>query len=85
MSLYDNMDMMRERITAQGKRQFEASIMGLKFMMLPVDRALGVDPGFRTHVDFYNRNRRQFRIDCVRAWTKLTELGCEGVLGDKVE
>ena len=49
-------------------------------MMLPTDMALGWDPKYREIVQFYNRNRRAFKVDACKAWIRLTELGCEGLL-----
>jgi cytochrome c peroxidase len=50
------------------------------FMMLPVDMALGWDPVYAKHVAFYDAHRAEFRRDAARAWKKLTELGCDGLL-----
>lgn len=67
-----------------GKRQWNMSLGGgpgsEPFMMLPSDMALLYDAQFREHLQFYDRNRRAFKSDAVRAWTKLTEAGCEGLL-----
>ncbi len=46
------------------------------FMMLAVDLALAWDPEFKRHLDYYARNRLEFRSDAARVWKKLTELGC---------
>lgn len=38
------------------------------------------DDEYRGHVQYYDRRRLEFRRDAASAWTKLIELGCEGVL-----
>eukprot|EP00948_MAST-09A_sp_MAST-9A-sp1_P001668 g1668.t1 len=64
-----------------GKRQWNLSLgMGEPFMMLAVDRCLLWDPAYRKYLNLYNRDRRQFKVDAVKAWTKLTELGCEDLV-----
>jgi len=65
----------REVRTKKGKRQFQLEIMGMIFMMLPSDMALGWCPKFRTIVDDFDRNRRKFPKEALAAWVKLTELG----------
>ena len=71
--------------TRAGKRQwvhrgFGGSDDDPGFMMLAVDMALDWDPTYRKHREWYNRHRLEFRRDAARAWKKLTELGCEGML-----
>ena len=72
---------MRPRTTRQGKRQYEMSFgPHMTFMMLISDMCLLWDESFREHLLHYDRNRDSFWEDAVAAWTKLTELGCEGFL-----
>jgi cytochrome c peroxidase len=66
--------------TQAGKRQYNLRIGGRAFMMLPVDRVLWWDPEYRQHVCAYDDDRRQFKRDAVKAWQKLTELGCQGLV-----
>lgn len=74
----------RERVTSEGKRQYELSIGGPEpFMMLPVDMALWWCEKYRPHVIYYDNNRRIFRSDAAIAFKKLTELGCEGLLAQE--
>ena len=47
-------------------------------MMLVSDMALLWDKDFQWLI-FYDRERRQFAVDAVAVWTKLTELGCEAL------
>jgi catalase (peroxidase I) len=69
-----------EEQSSAGKRQFNFRMGGGEpFMMLVSDMALLWDEGFRKWLTFYDRHRRQFAVDAVAAWTKLTELGCEEV------
>jgi len=70
-------DNYRERITKQGKRQYEMSFGGGEpFMMLPVDMCLFWDEAYYQHVLFYDRHRRDFAKDAAKAWKRLIELGC---------
>ena len=70
-----------ETVMPSGRRQFNMDIgAGEPFMMLPSDMALLWDAEFRAHLEFYERNRRQFREDAAATWRKLTELGCDGLL-----
>lgn len=70
----------KPRTTAAGKRQFEMFFAGRRWMMLISDMALHWDPEYRKHVVFYHRNRKVFAQDAVAAWTKLIELGCDGLV-----
>ena len=68
-----------------GKRQWNNRMFGgsgdnPRFMMLAVDMALSWDPAYRAHIRYYDSHRLEFRRDAARAWKKLTELGCEGLL-----
>jgi cytochrome c peroxidase len=70
-----------EVTSSAGKRQWNMSLGGGEpFMMLTSDMALLYDERFREHLLFYENNRRAFRVDAIRAWTKLTEAGCDGLL-----
>ena len=72
---------MRPRLTKQGKRQYEMNFgMGTTFMMLISDMCLVWDDSYRKYVWFYDQHRRQFWEDAVKAWTKLTELGCTALV-----
>ena len=66
---------------APGKRQFELRLgRGDPFMMLVADMCLWWDPDYKQHVVYYDRHRREFRNDAAAAWSKLIELGCEGLV-----
>lgn len=62
-----------------GKRQYVNGRMGNDFMMLIADMALWWDPTFQKIVKAYNRDRRGFKSDAIKAWTQLTELGCKSL------
>lgn len=83
LTIYQMLDRFQEVKTRKGKRQWNNSMFGgdgTDFMMLPVDMALSWDPEYRNHIEYYDRRRLEFRRDAARAWKKLTELGCEGLL-----
>jgi catalase (peroxidase I) len=63
-----------------GKRQFHMKMGGGVFAFLPVDMALLWDPTWKKIVLGYDSHRLDFHRDSAAAWTKLTELGCEGML-----
>jgi len=65
-----------------GPLQYEDSTGEL--MMLPTDMVLLNDREFLPVVREYAKDEDKFASDFVAAWTKLTELGCEGVIGDVV-
>lgn len=68
----------KEEKSSMGKRQWNLRLYGMceePFMMMPVDKVLYWDDNYREHLTFYNINRKQFRIDAVKVWTKLSELG----------
>ena len=70
----------QEEKSTAGKRQFNMHFGGGEpFMMLVSDMCLLWDSKFRKWLEYYNQNRRQFRVDAVKAWSKLTELGCQGL------
>jgi catalase (peroxidase I) len=73
------------RVTGKGKRQWEVAFGGgiEPFMMLPSDMALWWDEKFRVWVEYYDDNRKQFRLDAVRNFKRLVELGCEGILTEE--
>jgi cytochrome c peroxidase len=66
----------REEVSSGGKRQFNMNLGGGEpFMMLVSDMALLWDEDYKKHLSYYNRHRKAFKIDCQKAWIKLTELG----------
>merc|ERR1711988_1772078 len=65
---------------APGKRQYDDTGSGHHIMMLISDMCLTWDPTYRKHLHTYHENRKTFRSDAIRAWKKLTELGCDGLL-----
>lgn len=73
-----------ERTTAAGKRQYEMTFGGKKWMMLVSDMALLWDPDYHKHVLFYHNHRKAFKQDAVAAWTKLIELGCDDLVPEAV-
>ena len=76
-----SMGQYREMQSSAGKRQFNMSLGGGEpFMMLVSDMVLLWDDDFRQHLQYYDRHRTHFARDAVAVWTKLTELGCEGLL-----
>ena len=85
MSMYTfGIDGMQERVTKQGKRQYEMRLGGGEpFVMLPVDMALFWDKTYYGYVQQYDRDRRSFASDAAKAWKKLIELGCEGLTEEK--
>merc|ERR1711871_1091454 len=69
----------RVKKTHQGKRwngpvQYEDKTGEL--MMLPTDMSLVADPKFKIWVEKYANDEALFLKDFGKAWTKLTELGC---------
>ena len=72
----------KEEKSSAGKRQFNMRVgAGSEpFMMLVSDMVLLWDESFRKWLTFYDKERRQFAIDAVAAWTKLTELGCDALV-----
>ena len=48
-------------------------------MMLPTDMALKDDASFLVWAKKYADNEDLFMRDFGRVWTKLTELGCDGL------
>lgn len=65
---------------APGKRQYDNTGNGRHIMMLVADMCLTWDPTYRQHLGRYRDDRREFRVDAIAAWKKLTELGCDGLL-----
>jgi len=79
LSIYNFSHNLTQVRTAKGKRQWQTSLGGGTFMMLPADLALQWDPSFNTHVKWYDRHRLEFRADAAKVWKKLTELGCKSL------
>merc|ERR1712216_669180 len=52
-----------------------------ELMMLPTDMALRDDPKFRAYTEEYAKDEDKFMKDFGKAWTKLTALGCSGLVG----
>jgi len=85
LSVYNMLHMFKEVRTAQGKRQWNATMFGGStsnppFMMLPVDMSLSWDPTYKKHVSWYDRHRLEFRSDAAKLWKRLVELGCDDML-----
>lgn len=80
-SIYKNIHKLKEATTLKGKRQWETTIYGRrKIMLLPTDMAIYWDLQYRSHLQFYDKNRHAFFHEAKSAWQKLTELGCDGLL-----
>jgi len=70
-------------ILAPGKRQYDDTGNGRHLMMLISDMCLVWDPEYKKHLHRYGQDRKAFRLDCMAAWKKLTELGCHGLLTEE--
>merc|ERR1712125_132477 len=63
------------RLAPNGNREFRH---WAGFQMLPgADMPLLWDPKLRKIVEEYYHDRQRLRVDCCKAWKKLTTLGCD--------